>query len=147
MCLMVQSVSTNLIFISTNNINRKTPLTTCCRHPTPVTWAVYFCLPGSWRPSSGFLPRDRSSSRGPGLGDPRTVYPGGRPGTPTICGLHYDTLNADARVPGLQGCRCKQRHPGRWTLAMARPGSSQHRASHSPIRAVNLVFTSDRPGP
>lgn len=74
-------------------------------------------------------PRDRSSSRGPGLGDPRTVYPGGRPGTPTICGLHYDTLNADARVPGLQGCRCKQRHPGRWTLAMARPGSSQHRAS------------------
>lgn len=103
-------------------------------------------------PATGPPPGARDWSRdevpgNPGPGDPRTVYPGGRPGTPTICGLHYDTLNADARVPGLQGCRCKQRHPGRWTLAMARPGSSQHRASHSPIRAVNLVFTSDRPGP
>ena len=85
-------------------------------------------------PATGPPPGTRDWSRdevpgNPGPGDPRTVYPGGRPGTPTICGLHYDTLNADARVPGLQGCRCKQRHPGRWTLAMARPGSSQHRAS------------------
>ena len=80
-------------------------------------------------------------------GNPRTVDPGGRPGTPTMCVC--TTIHSML----MHGCRaCTAAGRGRGTLDIGhwqRPGLEAHDIEHHTphLFTANLVFTSNKPGP